>query len=42
MAAKEKKRKYERECYKNLSEDQKQRIVENEKKKIDIMQKTKH
>ena len=33
MAAKEKKRKYEREYYKNLSEDQKQRIVENEKKK---------
>ena len=25
---------HERECYKNLSEDQKQRIVEYEKKKI--------
>ena len=41
MAAKEKKRQYERECQKNLSEDQKQRIVENEKKKIYIMQKSK-
>ena len=34
MAAKEKKRQYERECYKNLSEDQKQRIIENEKKNL--------
>ena len=41
MAAKEKKRQYERECYKNLSEDRKQRIVENEKKNY-IIQKSKH